>query len=1108
MARTFDRTQQHYAEATPGATGYPLTFACWFKTSDLSNNHALMSLGDTSGDNDCFELLARGAVSGDPVSATVRAGGTESNANSTTGYSSTAWNHACAVFASSTNRAVFLNGGNKGTSTADRAPAPATAFRIGRRALSSVTAYAGATIAEAAMWNVALSDEEVAALASGISPVLIRRENLIGYWPLLGIGSPEREYTGRSGDLVFMNGTPDAANHSPSQVFFGLSPLEPYYHVAEPEPTPDPPAVSEILNVGMLFQPQTTRWEVWINNPSGERVALVSDLIGVEYTRVLNDVGSFTVEIPLKYLPFIAKDSIIEIWRGAPDAPLKWAFAGFVRRLTIKRETDGNTYLIVSGFDGNDLLRRRIVAYPEGSSQAEKTGPVDDLLRDIVRENLGSQAGATRDLTPYGFDAGENLSLGPTVTHSFAYREVLSTLQEICDRSAALGTRLFFDIVPAIADTGRVTFQFQVMLDHPAADHSVGSNQPVFFGDIWGNLDAPELEHDWTDEATFCYAAGAGGTGLDDSRLVRTAQNDGLANAAPIWGRVEVYADGRRAASSEELIAEARAKLAEHSPVVRFTGDLLDTRFQRFGREWDHGDLVTARFMNTDFTGLVRASNVGRDANGEDFVRAKFEPVETLFALNAPFVPVQPTTVFPPADLEASAASSSQIDLQWVNVDPQVATNRIYRSTDGITFTEIDTVSGSEATYSDTGLNPSTAYYYYVIAERSNGDTSVPSNTAQAETSDSGGYYVSPLGNDSNPGTIDQPWKTVPFALSQLSAGDTLWIRNGTYTHTSSIFISGKNGTEGNEIKVKAFPGETVILDAGGVNDNRFAFFSLDDCSYWHIDGLIIQNATGGPTTNFTKRGMQLIGNSSNNRISNMEFRFNQGTGLHLEDEASNNVIENCVSHHNYDSVNGGINADGFAVKSDVTAANNEFFSCLAYQNSDDGWDVRLGGPTIMKFCIAHHNGYDQGDGSGFKLGMGNGGHMLIQCMAWGNPNRGFNQNNAANPCYLYNCTAWDNGLRDYYFDDGEIAHEFKNCIGRIDYLDITASAIEENNSWNLDIEDDIGFASLDEDDPAYLSLSESSNAREVGVDGSAWGLGTEPDLGALQYPNRWGDIL
>ena len=43
------------------------------------------------------------------------------------------------------------------------------------------------------------------------------------------------------------------------------------------------------------------------------------------------------------------------------------------------------------------------------------------------------------------------------------------------------------------------------------------------------------------------------------------------------------------------------------------------------------------------------------------------------------------------------------------------------------------------------------------------------------------GYYVSPSGNDSNPGTFSLPWKTINKAARSVIPGDIVYIRGGTY---------------------------------------------------------------------------------------------------------------------------------------------------------------------------------------------------------------------------------------------------------------------------------------------------------------------------------------
>lgn len=66
-------------------------------------------------------------------------------------------------------------------------------------------------------------------------------------------------------------------------------------------------------------------------------------------------------------------------------------------------------------------------------------------------------------------------------------------------------------------------------------------------------------------------------------------------------------------------------------------------------------------------------------------------------------------------------------------------------------------------------------------------------------------YYVAPSasgGDNNNPGSISSPWETITYALTQLSAGDTLYLREGTYRETVTIT---QDGTSGNEITIEAY---------------------------------------------------------------------------------------------------------------------------------------------------------------------------------------------------------------------------------------------------------------------------------------------------------------
>ncbi|WP_299220580.1 carbohydrate-binding protein [uncultured Aquimarina sp.] len=71
--------------------------------------------------------------------------------------------------------------------------------------------------------------------------------------------------------------------------------------------------------------------------------------------------------------------------------------------------------------------------------------------------------------------------------------------------------------------------------------------------------------------------------------------------------------------------------------------------------------------------------------------------------------------------------------------------------------------------------------------------------------------YVSKSGNDINTGTIDSPYLTIAKAASEAVAGDTVFIREGTYEETLS---PANSGAAGSPIVFTSFPGEKVIITA------------------------------------------------------------------------------------------------------------------------------------------------------------------------------------------------------------------------------------------------------------------------------------------------------
>jgi hypothetical protein len=187
MAYSFDGTDDYIEASSAAVTAAPLTMACWFRPVNTTTNFSLMSLSVNTGATDRFVLQAAGAVAGDPVRLQITQAGTTSNtAVSASGYTANNWWHAAGVFTSSTSRKAYISGVGGTADTTNLTPSGVNRTGIGYHITSgSRTVFTNGRIAEAAIWNEALNDDEIAALANGFRPSLIRPNKLVFYVPLV-----------------------------------------------------------------------------------------------------------------------------------------------------------------------------------------------------------------------------------------------------------------------------------------------------------------------------------------------------------------------------------------------------------------------------------------------------------------------------------------------------------------------------------------------------------------------------------------------------------------------------------------------------------------------------------------------------------------------------------------------------------------------------------------------------------------------------------------------------------------------------------------------------------------------------------------------------------
>jgi len=317
--------------------------------------------------------------------------------------------------------------------------------------------------------------------------------------------------------------------------------------------------------------------------------------------------------------------------------------------------------------------------------------------------------------------------------------------------------------------------------------------------------------------------------------------------------------------------------------------------------------------------------------------------------------------------------------------------------------------------------------------------------------------------------TFDQ----LKAAVASATSGQTIEIASNKLDCTSQLVLDKVNSG----ITIKAAAGYTPVLDftsfrttakaaSPKATGDAYVGIRISGGNYT-IQGLTIKKAYDNgmlikPNYNSTlPAASQVTGKPDNNKIIDCVFSYNGDAGLQisgsngLEDlgisvRPSNNTVTGCVAYRNFDPLTTGGNADGFAAKL-FLGTGNVFSHCVSAENSDDAWDsFAIGSSDVTyKNCVAYHNGdptiftgaYDKakglatdsdlttgtckGNGNGFKMGSGssdygnqtNGVRTMVNCLAFDNIAKGFDENNGAGTINITNGMSLNNTKGDYQLD-------------------------------------------------------------------------------------------
>jgi hypothetical protein len=342
-------------------------------------------------------------------------------------------------------------------------------------------------------------------------------------------------------------------------------------------------------------------------------------------------------------------------------------------------------------------------------------------------------------------------------------------------------------------------------------------------------------------------------------------------------------------------------------------------------------------------------------------------------------------------------------------------------------------------------------------------------------------YFISPTGDDSNPGTKDAPFKTLMKAQAAASPGDVVYIRGGVYDdftvpetdnpfedvyhYVNPIYKSG--------ITYEAYPGDPrPVFDFSNVpTDQRVAAFyiqtNVTDVNFVGFDVTGVKVGAQKQSEAFRIAGganfvdMAAYGNEANG------FYFTiDGTGVVLNSDSHDNIGPTATAAGN---------TDGFGAH----AKNVWFIGDRSWHNSDDGFDS-ITSPGRVAYIDdwsfrQHGNQNGIGDQNGFKVGgfaYATTGlpdtipvHTVIDSLAADNGANNFYANHQpGQSAYWINNTGYKPGYgadfnmlervsptsADNIAGFREVLHGNLAFAGPLTLNDNTPAANETNNSWTL----------------------------------------------------------
>jgi hypothetical protein len=343
-------------------------------------------------------------------------------------------------------------------------------------------------------------------------------------------------------------------------------------------------------------------YQIALYDPSGTLLAILDDYRSLQFQKVVNDKGFFTLIINNSdsKRDLFERNGILVVMRKIPGYT-DWytEFTGHCEDFYTNIYQNGNEQFIVVGSGLNGLLARRIIAYEEGTFQASKSDPAETVMKEFVEENIGPSATVANTRFAEGamanFTVSADLGTGAVWDGDRTGKNLLQVLQEIANFS-----EIDFAVNTDVTVGNYIfeTYEDQLGSDrtivglNPATGLNAAGNAPHVFSPLMGNVQQASFSTKSKESSNRVFVYGQGtGAGRqieyrEDATLFDPADNINLR-------------ESMRGGSSQDSVAKLQSLGDEQLEKLReqekFEFDPLDIPSSLYGVHYFFGDKVTVK---------------------------------------------------------------------------------------------------------------------------------------------------------------------------------------------------------------------------------------------------------------------------------------------------------------------------------------------------------------------------------------------------------------------------------------------------------------------------------------------------------------------------------